>query len=66
MTSQLHHLNDDFILLGLLPRQNDRQLPEQRVPKYHLGTALRKSGGTEGRSEGELLLDPIHEWRREV
>ena len=65
MISQLHHLNDDFTLLGVLPRRNDCPLPEQRAPENHIGTALRKPGGTEGHAEGELLLDPIQERREE-
>ena len=33
MTSQLHHLNNDFIILGILPRQDDRQLPKNCASK---------------------------------
>ena len=64
--SQLHHFNNDFIGLGILPRQNDRQLPKHRDPENHLGAALWNPGGTAGRSEGELLIDPIQERRREI
>ena len=57
--SQLHHINDDFILFSVLPRQNDRQLPEQRAPENHIGIELQNLGGAEGRVERELILDHL-------
>ena len=62
----MHHINDDYTLFSVLPRQNDCQLPEQHTSKNLIGTALQKPGGTERCSERELLLNPIQERKRDL
>ena len=51
MKLQLHYINNEYILFSVLPRLNDRQLPEQRTSKNYIETALRNPGVTEGRAE---------------